>query len=934
MIKLIFSLLSLLFLSNSLFSQVLTVRPVFPSVDDTITLTYHADEGNGALKGISPVYMHTGVITDKSSNPGDWKYVQGTWGIADSKVKMEDIGNNRHRKRYHIRSFYDIPAGDSVISLAFVFRNADGTIVGRSATGEDIFYPVYPKSGLFARILTPASESIYQAGESLTIECVANKSANLLLTEDGQPIAQQTGDSLSVTIQAAVPGNHLIELIAADGSHEVRDTIYYIVNPPLVISDPPAGTKNGVNELNDSTVRLQLTAPYKQFVYVIGDFNDWQLEGDYFMNLSTDSTLYWIDITGLTPGKEYRFQYVVDGQIRVGDPYSEKVLDPNNDQYISNVTYPNLIPYPQGKTTEYVSVLQTAKTPYNWQVNQFVKPPVKDLVVYELLIRDFIHRHDYATLIDTLDYLQNLGINCIELMPVMEFEGNLSWGYNPVFFFAPDKYYGPADDLKRFIDACHQRGIAVVLDIVLNHAFGQCPLVRMWWDNANNVPAENNPYFNQIPKHDFNVGYDFNHESPYTRKFAKDVLAWWVEEFHADGYRFDLSKGFTQKNTLGNVGAWGQYDQSRIDILKDYAHHIWNIDNEAYVILEHFADNSEEKVLADDGMLLWGNLNHNYNEMTMGYINQSDLSWASYKTRGWSKPGLVAYMESHDEERLMYKNLTYGNEANEYNVKNFETALERMEMAGAVFFTIPGPKMIWQFGELGYDVSINYNGRTGSKPIRWYYLDDPRREKLYKVWSAMIKLRIEEPAFESSDFDLFTGGSIKRIRINHATMNVVSIVNADVVPKEGTPKFQHGGWWYDYFSGDSMNVTDVNMSYTMAPGEYHIYTDKHLALPDINVALGKDEPVKLNPNITIFPNPSGGTLHISGSLEKAGIIVVEIYDLTGKVIARIEEKGPAGAYRMDWNGLDFYGNSVPSGTYILKINENGSITNRKFVMQR
>ena len=198
----------------------------------------------------------------------------------------------------------------------------------------------------------------------------------------------------------------------------------------------------------------------------------------------------------------------------------------------------------------------------------------------------------------------------------------------------------------------------------------------------------------------------------------------------------------------------------------------------------------------------------------------------------------------------------------------------------------------------------------------------------------MIKLRIEEPAFESSDFDLFTGGSIKRIRINHATMNVVSIVNADVVPKEGTPKFQHGGWWYDYFSGDSMNVTDVNMSYTMAPGEYHIYTDKHLALPDINVALGKDEPVKLNPNITIFPNPSGGTLHISGSLEKAGIIVVEIYDLTGKVIARIEEKGPAGAYRMDWNGLDFYGNSVPSGTYILKINENGSITNRKFVMQR
>ncbi|PJF32816.1 MAG: Por secretion system protein, partial [Phototrophicales bacterium] len=102
------------------------------------------------------------------------------------------------------------------------------------------------------------------------------------------------------------------------------------------------------------------------------------------MNLSTDSTRFWIDISGLTPDKEYRFQYVVDGKIRVGDPYSEKVLDPYNDKYISSTTYPNLIPYPEGKTTEYVSVLQTAKTPYVWQSGPFEKPRVKDLVVYEL----------------------------------------------------------------------------------------------------------------------------------------------------------------------------------------------------------------------------------------------------------------------------------------------------------------------------------------------------------------------------------------------------------------------------------------------------------------------------------------------------------------------------------------------------------------------
>ncbi|NOZ04318.1 MAG: hypothetical protein GXO92_06915 [FCB group bacterium] len=98
-------------------------------------------------------------------------------------------------------------------------------------------------------------------------------------------------------------------------------------------------------------------------------------------------------------------------------------------------------------------------------------------MIYELLVRDFIDRHDYQTLIDTLDYLEKLGINAIELMPINEFEGNSSWGYNPSFYFAPDKYYGTRQDLKLFIDECHRRGIAVIMDIVLNHTYGQSPLV-------------------------------------------------------------------------------------------------------------------------------------------------------------------------------------------------------------------------------------------------------------------------------------------------------------------------------------------------------------------------------------------------------------------------------------------------------------------------
>ncbi len=391
--------------------------------------------------------------------------------------------------------------------------------------------------------------------------------------------------------------------------------------------------------------------------------------------------------------------------------------------------YPNLKPYPFGKTTNLVSVFQINEPKYTWQVTNFQRPEKTELVVYELLLRDFLSTHDYKTLADTLNYLKKLGINAIELMPINEFEGNESWGYNTTFYFAMDKYYGTKNALKAFIDKAHQMGFAVIMDVVFNHNFGQSSLVRMWWDEANQRPASNSPYFNPIAKHPYNVGYDFNHESPATKELVSRALKFYLQEYKVDGFRFDLSKGFTQTNSGSDVGLWGQYDQSRINILKAYADSIWKYDSTAYVILEHFAVDSEEQVLTNYGMLSWGNMNYNYNEATMGWHDsgKSDFTRVSYKVRGFSKPHLIGYMESHDEERLMYKNLTYGNSSGNYNIKNLATALERIKLAGAFFFTVPGPKMIWQFGELGYDYSIEYNGRTGPKPIRWGYFLDVNR---------------------------------------------------------------------------------------------------------------------------------------------------------------------------------------------------------------
>ena len=159
----------------------------------------------------------------------------------------------------------------------------------------------------------------------------------------------------------------------------------------------------------------------------------------------------------------------------------------------SSTTYPNLKPYPTGKTTGIVSVLQTAKPAYTWQVNNFSRPNKQNLIIYELLVRDFTAAGNFQTLTDTLSYLQRLGVNAIEVMPFNEFEGNSSWGYNPDFYFAPDKAYGPENVVKKFIDECHKRGIAVIMDMVLNHSFGSSPMVQMYWDGMNNIPQQTIP---------------------------------------------------------------------------------------------------------------------------------------------------------------------------------------------------------------------------------------------------------------------------------------------------------------------------------------------------------------------------------------------------------------------------------------------------------
>lgn len=733
-------------------------------------------------------------------------------------------------------------------------------------------------------------------------------------------------------------GGATVKIVATQGGNSASTTFQYLISATSPSQARPSGIIAGINynPADQTKVTLCLWAPGKTSVYAQGDFSNWDVLPANLMK--KDGEYFWIELTGLTSGTEYGYRYLIDEKIYVADPYADKILDPN-DQYIPATTYPSLKAFPAKavKADWYfnrVSVFQTGQTPYSWKVNNFVRKAPTKLAIYELLIRDFFGSSDrrFQNLIDTLSYFKKLGINTIELMPVAQFNGNEGWGYNPTFMFATHKYYGTKDKLKEFIDKCHENGIAVIMDMVLNHQDIPCPYAMMDFDFATFKPTASNKWFNVNATHPYSVFNDMNHESPYAQKFIDTVNYYWLKEYKVDGFRYDLSKGFTQKNSGGDVGAWSSYDASRIALLKRMMAKIRTYSTDSYLILEHFADNTEEKELSDNGFLLWGNMNNSFAQSTMGYASESSVNGLSYKSRGWSVPNLVGYMESHDEERLMAKNIQYGNETATYSTKNLNTGLERVAAAATIFLSVPGPKMIWEFGELGYDFSINYctNGSTNSncrldpKPVHWDYRSNAQRSKVFTRYSEMLHLRESYPVFQTSDVVVNDPGSlVKQIILKGSPymasptsadqMNVTVAANFNLQPVAISVQFPHTGTWYDYFTGQTVQVTSVPFSVNFAAGVAALYTD--VKLRDVTAIEKNNKAV-----FTLYPNPTNGQLFLSENL--SSIDELEVFNILGQkqMITRL------GNDSIDVRSLD-------PGLYIVRIHTEGKTSTCKFLKQ-
>ncbi len=937
------------------FSQQQTVSySVSPSPfeeDDNITLTFDGTSIDEAAWGVggNALYLWSWSYDLNLANQQDCP-TNGAWTSSSETNRLTyNGGADAYSISFVPTAFY---SRTGIGRIGFLIKAKDGTGDKKS---QDILVDV----GAFQIILnSPASNSttIINSGDDLVIDATnTGGNADYVLKANGVTINSQSNISSYSYTDMNITENKSYVLEVTLGPDTKTKAFSELVDPGNTDAIMPQNYQDGITYISDTEAVLVLYATGKDFVYIAGSFNNWQPDASYAMKRDfTRNNKRWLILTGLTPGQIETYQYwVVDKTpiansptlVKIADPYSTLVLSPFDDPWISANTYPNLPLYPAGQERE-VTVLQTDQTPYPWVVTNFAKPKKEDLIIYEVLVRDFDGQsddeRDYQNLIDRIDYFKALNITAIQLMPVMEFEGNESWGYNTAFHMALDKYYGTEDKFREFIDLCHQNGIAVILDIAFNHAFGRNPLVRMWMDDPDGDgwgdPSSENPYFNQTATHSYSVGSDFDHSNAFTKVHVKRVIKHWIEEFKIDGFRWDLTKGFTQNCSSGDEGCTNSFQQDRVDVLKEYADYSWSLDNDHHVIFEHLGSDNEEQQWANyrigegKGIMMYGKMTDQYNQLTMGYNSGNDISRMGHTAHGFTAPRVVGYAESHDEERLMYKNLQFGNSSNgSHDVTDLNTALSRMSALGAVTIPIPGPKMIWHFGDLGMENSIytcnngtvnNPDCKLDTKPQpQWVnnWLGDANRNQIYNDWARLNELKINEAVFEG-DYAITTNTLTPKIYIFDNAIdpsnlkNVVILANFDVNTQNVTPDFPYTGIWYDLMDetgSTSINVTGTSDPISIPAGEFRIYGNQ-------SVTLGTDD-FELNKLLKLYPNPASTAFQLNRAVE-----TVSIFDLTGKLITQF--KGDFQARH------EFDVSKISQGMYIVKFVSNSSSVTKRLII--
>lgn len=277
----------------------------------------------------------------------------------------------------------------------------------------------------------------------------------------------------------------------------------------------------GATVLEEGGVAFAVWAPHAQDVSVVGTFNDWNpathplsREGDVWSGIVPEAEA----------GSEYKFALQTEqGELLRNDPMAQAMTHSSGNSVVVD------------------------HSTFDWgEDERFVAPAWNELVIYELHLGTYHRGEDkdrpgtFADTIERLDHLLDLGVNAIELMPIGEFAGEISWGYNPAAPFAVESDYGGSDGLKHFVKTCHEKGISVILDVVYNH-FGPSDLDLWqfdgWHENDKGGIYFYNDWRSWTPWGDSRPDYG----RAEVREYIRNNALMWLEHYHVDGLRVDMS---------------------------------------------------------------------------------------------------------------------------------------------------------------------------------------------------------------------------------------------------------------------------------------------------------------------------------------------------------------------------------------------------------
>ena len=760
-------------------------------------------------------------------------------------------------------SFPAFNSGQQVVDkIKYTFHYSDDTWDGR------LYEIGFTHDESFVSFTSPTNDANISSGSSVTISGALTNINDIKIWGGQELLDEISGNSFnyvwspSQTHNLTCFGEYWITIQGINNSTGeisfARRRVDIEENPPQVSN----GSLDDGATTSGSNVTIALYAPGVDYVSVKGDWNSTYAHGT-MMNENGDG--WWWYTSSLSSGK-HSFQYeVYDAGFGwtkyLADPYSKELIWTSPGSNSESGTYSH------ARTVFYIN------TPgFSWSDGGFTPPEKEKFIIYETHVGDFSGEDnfegDYSDMLTKIQsgYFNDLGVNAVEFLPLHAFGGEMSWGYNPAFYMAPPNCYGTPTELKTLINAFHENGIAVILDVVFNHTYGASSTFQLFHDEGyygasewrSNHDFTNDPYYKNG---DSEWGYPLDHSKDKTRDLIDETLTWWVNEYHVDGFRFDHPHDMIWDNAdYGNQHYSWAAKQANADLLiiaeEDQ---VWGINNSNFDSQWDFSSHHTFKsnlAQIDE----WGNMD-----------NMAGAIYHDGHSNHW---GPVKYTESHDESRIMY-------ECMNYQGMTEAEAVKKSKLGAVIMFTCTGLPMMYHGQEFGQNAAKN---GTDPQPLQWDNLNTTVGSDLYDNYQKLIDLRKNSDALTDWVLETKDKNSTDKTIVywrDNGNEKWVIAANFDDNDHTFSIEFPVSGNWTEVMSDQNVQInSDWYGNYNLPASEARIfkYSGGNVYVPGNH----NDWDLDGDNVATVKSNLGGGTSYlgktIQSSVESEFAIVYDNWD--------------------------------------------------------